>query len=85
MKLTVEFVDGRPMAVTFPDIVELKVAETAPPMHQQADSAFKPAKLESGLEVMVPQFIKAGETIRVDAATMKYVDRAHAKGAPNAV
>jgi elongation factor P len=85
MKLTVEFVDGRPVAVTFPDIVELKVAQTAPPMHQQADSAFKPAELESGLEVMVPQFIKAGETIRVDAATMKYVDRARTKGAPNAV
>jgi elongation factor P len=81
MKLTVEFVDGRPMAVIFPDIVELKVSDTAPPLHQQADSAFKPARLESGLEVMVPQFVKTGDAIRVDAATMKYVDRARTKEA----
>ena len=54
-------------------------------MHQQADSAFKPAQLESGLEVMVPQFIKTGDAIRVDAATMKYVDRARAKGAQTPV
>lgn len=80
MKLTVEFVDARPMAIAFPDVVELKVVDTAPPMHQQADSAFKPARLESGLEVMVPQFVKTGDAIRVDAAAMKYVDRARSKG-----
>jgi elongation factor P len=81
MKLTVEFVSDRPVALAFPDLVELKVADTAPPMHQQADSAFKPARLESGLEAMVPQFVKTGDAIRVDAATMKYVDRARTKGA----
>jgi len=76
MKLAVEFVSGRPVHVLFPDVIEVKIADTAPATHQQADSAFKPATLANGVEVMVPQFIKAGETIRLDLETMKYMDRA---------
>jgi elongation factor P len=76
MRLTVEFVNGRPVHVVFPDALEVKIADTAPPSHQQADSAFKPAKLANGMEVMVPQFIKTGDMIRLDLETMKYMDRA---------
>jgi len=75
MKLPVEFVSGRPVHVLFPDMVEVRIADTAPPAHQQADSAFKPARLANGVEVMVPQFIKAGDVIRLDLETMKYMDR----------
>jgi elongation factor P len=73
--LPVEFVEGRPVNVVFPDYVEMKIVETAPAMHQQADSAFKPATLENGVEVMVPQFVKTGDAIRLDLQTMKYMDR----------
>lgn len=54
----------------------MKVNDTAPASHQQADSAFKPAKLANGFEVMVPQFIKSGDMIRVDLEHMRYMDRA---------
>jgi len=76
MKLAVDFVDGRPAHVVFPDMIEAKIADTAPAAHQQADSAFKSAKLSNGFEVMVPQFIKTGDMIRLDLENMKYVDRA---------
>ena len=76
MKLPVEFVAGQAVHVTFPDMIEVRIADTAPATHQQADSAFKPARLPNGVEVMVPQFIKAGDMIRLDLETMKYVDRA---------
>lgn len=75
MKLAVEFVDGRPVGVLFPDFLEVKIADTAPPMHQQVDSTFKPAVLDNGVEVMVPQFVKTGDVIRLDLHTMKYMDR----------
>lgn len=75
MKLAVDFVSGRPVHVLFPDMIEVKIADTAPAAHQQADSAFKAAKLANGVEVMVPQFIKAGDMIRLDLVTMKYMDR----------
>ena len=79
MKLGVEFVEGRPVGVLFPDVLEVKIANTAPPMHQQADSGFKLARLPNGLEVMVPQFVKTGDTIRLDLQNMKYMDRAKAE------
>ena len=81
MKLPVDFVSGKPVHVLFPDMIEVKIADTAPATHQQADSAFKPAKLENGVEVMVPQFIKTGDVIRLDLEGMKYVDRARVKSA----
>ena len=76
MRMTVEFLSGRPLQVLFPDVMDASVADTAPSAHQQADSGFKPAKLGNGIEVMVPQFIATGDAIRVDLRSLKYVDRA---------
>jgi elongation factor P len=78
MKLAVEFVEGRPLGVLFPDVVEVKIADTAPPLHQQQDAAFKSARLGNGVEIMVPLFVKTGDLIRLDLATLKYMDRARA-------
>jgi elongation factor P len=75
MRLVVEFVNERPVNVEFPDVLEVRIADTAPPMHQQQDSTFKPAQLENGVEVMVPQFVKTGDVIRLDMRTLKYMDR----------
>jgi len=75
--LSVEFFDGRPMSIVFPDIVEARVTETAPPVHTQGnDNVWKEARLENGVEVMVPPFIAPGESIRVEVETGKYVERA---------
>jgi elongation factor P len=78
MKLSVEFLEGRPVSVLFPDVLEVKIVDTAPPIHQQQDSNYKPAKLANGIEVMVPQFVKTGDAIRLDVANMRYMDRAKA-------
>jgi elongation factor P len=75
MKLGVEFLEGRPVRVLFPEFVHVSVADTAPPIHQQPDSSFKPARLENGAKIMVPLFIKTGDVIRVDLQAMKYMDR----------
>jgi len=76
MKLSVEFLEGRPVSVLFPDVLEVKIVDTAPPIHQQQDSNYKPAKLANSIEVMVPQFVKTGDAIRLDVANMRYMDRA---------
>ncbi len=80
MRLPVEFVEGQPVSVQFPDVLEMRVADTAPATHQQVDSTFKPAKLENGVEIMVPQFIKTAEVIRIDSHTLKYIERARGAG-----
>jgi elongation factor P len=81
LKLTVEFAEGRPVSVVFPEIMEVRIADTAPPVHQQQDSTLKTARLTNGIEIMVPQFVKAGDTIRLDMLTMRYIDRVRARTA----
>ncbi len=76
MRVPVEFFGGRAVSIGLPDIVEVRVAETAQPLHTQQDNTWKEAKLENGLEIMVPQFIRPGEVIRVDVESGKYVERA---------
>ncbi len=76
MRVSIEFVEGRPVSVQFPDFVEVRVAETAPPVHNQQDNTWKEARLENGIQVMVPQFIKTGDVIRLETAKLAYMDRA---------
>ena len=80
MRVAVDFVEGQPVGVVFPEVLEVRIGETAPPSHAQVDSVWKPARLESGVEVMVPQVIKDGDLIRLDVANMKYMDRAKGSG-----
>jgi len=67
--LAVEFLDRPPVNVVFPDLLALKDTDAAPPTHQQADSNFKTAKLER-TEVLVPQFVKTGDVIRLHIETL---------------
>jgi elongation factor P len=77
MTVPVEFIDGRPIGIVFPEIVDVKVAETAPAAHTQGGSnVWKEARLENGLVLQVPPFIAPGETIRVDVERGAYVERA---------
>ena len=74
---TVEFYEGQPVAVRPPLTVELKVVETEPFLKGATQSASsKPAVLETGLTVSVPQFINAGDVVRIDTREDKYLERA---------
>jgi len=67
--------DGRLLDIVFPPQIPLKVVDTAPPIRGGSDSAWKEARLETGLQIMVPLFIARGETIRVDTAAKRYAGR----------
>lgn len=69
------FLDGRLIDVVVPDQVVLQVVETGPAQRGSSDSTWKPAKLETGLEIMVPLFIETGERIRVDTVERKYAGK----------
>jgi len=76
--LKVEFFEGRPVDIQLPATVDLKVVGTEPGIKGgSATNVTKPAKLETGLVVQVPPFIGEGETIRVDTAEGKYIERAN--------
>jgi elongation factor P len=75
MQLPVEFFENEPIAVVFPEIAEVRVAETAPAVHSQQDGAWKQATLENGLAIHVPLFIAPGETVRVEVKSGRYLER----------
>ncbi len=71
------FFDERPIALDLPVKMDLKVIETAPGVKgDTATGGNKPATLETGHVVLVPLFIKEGDTVRVDTRSGAYVERA---------
>ena len=77
MRLVVEFFEGRPIGIELPNSLTFEVVDTAPVMKSATKtSSTKPAKLNNGVSVNVPEFIKTGESIRVNPQTGEYLDRA---------
>ncbi len=69
--------DGKLLTLMLPASVELEVVETPPSMKgASATSRTKPAKLSTGLEVQVPEYIETGEIVRVSTQTGKFQSRA---------
>jgi len=73
---SIEMYEGKPVGVNPPMTIELKVEKTAPYLKGATQSASnKPATLETGLTINVPQFIKEGDVIRIDTRDDKYLER----------
>jgi elongation factor P len=67
----------KPIAVTPPMFMELKVVETPPGVRGDTaqGGASKPATLETGLVMSVPLFINEGDYLKVDTRTSTYIER----------
>ena len=77
LKVSVEFYEGKPMSVELPPTVDLTVVETEPGLKgATVSNVTKPAKMETGLMVLVPPFINEGEKIRVNTTEGTYQERA---------
>jgi elongation factor P len=75
--ITVDFYEGQPVGLELPNTVILAVVETDPPLKgATAAGGSKPAKLETGVTVNVPQFVDTGTKVIVDTRTGEYVSRA---------
>lgn len=73
----INFHNERPIGVELPPAVVLTIVEADPAIKgQTAASSYKPAKVETGLTVMVPPFVNSGEKIRVSTVDGSYLDRA---------
>lgn len=75
-EIELETFEDKPIGIKPPAIIELTVVETQPEMRgATASNSPKPAKLETGLTVTVPPFVKEGERVRVDTSTGQYLER----------
>jgi elongation factor P len=72
------YADERPLRVDVPDTVVAKVADTAAPSHAVggASSILKEARLDNGLMVRVPLFIKTGDPIKLNSRSREYIGKA---------
>lgn len=76
-ELTGLFYQNKLINLELPAAVILKVTETEPGFKgNTVKSGTKPAKLETGLTVEVPLFIKQGDSIKIDTGNQKYLERA---------
>jgi elongation factor P len=70
------FFRGKPIGVTPPTFVNLKVTETEPGFKGDTSSnTTKPATVETGLTVNVPLFVVEGDVLKIDTRTGEYVER----------
>ena len=75
-ELTVSYFNGRPIAVEPPLFVELAVTMTEPMAKGATQSASpKPATLETGHTLRVPQYVQTGDRIKVDTRDGSFIER----------
>jgi elongation factor P len=73
----VQLIDDAPVALQLPASVTLEVVDTAPEMKgATATKRPKPARLNTGIEIQVPEYITNGERILVNTLTGEYAGRA---------
>lgn len=77
MECSVVFYNERPISVDLPTVVVRKVIYTEPAARgDTSGKVLKPAKIETGFELMVPAFVDEGDRIEIDTRTDEYRSRA---------
>jgi len=75
--VTVTFVEGKAVQIELPASVVLTVADAPEGVRGDSSSnVMKPVKLETGITIQAPLFIKTGEKVKIDTRTGKYLERA---------
>ncbi len=65
------------VGISLPASVDLVVTECDPGVKgNSATSRTKPATLETGLQIQVPEYLKQGETVKIDTRSGDYLSRA---------
>ena len=76
LSVQIEFFENEALNVSLPEKLSCLVKDTEPTIKgQTAANSSKPAILDNGLRIMVPQFVAQGETIIVSTETCEYLER----------
>lgn len=77
MEVQIEMYEDTPIGVELPEKVVMEIVEAESVVKGQTQSSsYKPAKLENGETILVPQFVAAGERVVVNTLDGSYVERA---------
>ncbi|GAB3333802.1 elongation factor P-like protein YeiP [Marilutibacter aestuarii] len=73
----VQLIDDAPVGLQLPQTVVMEVVDTPPELKGgTATKRPKPARLSTGLEIMVPEYISNGERVQVNTTTGEFSGRA---------
>lgn len=76
MVITAQYFDGKVVAIQVPMTVVFRITETDPAMKgATASGGPKPATLENGMVVKVPQHLSVGDLVKVDTRDDSFVER----------
>ena len=76
LEVSVSFYNEAPISVDLPNQVTCKIESTDVALKgQTASSSYKPAVLDSGINIQVPPFIDSGDKVIVDTRTMEYIKK----------
>lgn len=77
MECKLTFYQGAPLDIELPTSVDLEVVSAQTAIRgDTATGVTKKVTVETGIDITVPNFVKVGDTIRVDTRTGEYVTRA---------
>jgi elongation factor P len=75
-EIIVQDYEGRIVGLDLPTAVTLEVTHTEPGLAgDTATTTFKPATLETGVEIKVPLFVNIGDKVKVDTRSGEYLSR----------
>jgi elongation factor P len=76
MPCEVKFYNGKAISVELPNSVTREITYTEPAVKgDTSGKVMKPAKINTGFEVMVPLFCNTGDKIEIDTRTLEYKNR----------
>ncbi len=75
--MTALIMDDVLLSIELPQSVDMEIIDTVPGIKgSSATGRTKPARLVTGLEVQVPEYLEVGEIIRINTSTGKFMSRA---------
>ena len=76
LEVSVSFYNDSPISVELPNQVNCKIETTDVALKgQTVSSSYKPATLDNGLNIQVPQFIESGDEVIIDTRTLEYLKK----------
>ena len=76
LKVSISFHNESPVSVELPNQVKCKINSTDVALKgQTVSSSYKPAILDSGINIQVPPFIEEGDEVIIDTRNLEYIKK----------
>ena len=76
LEVSISFYNENPISIELPNQVTCKIETTDVALKgQTVSSSYKPATLDNGLSIQVPQFIDSGDEVIIDTRTLEYIKK----------